>query len=65
MIYVMFEYACREGNYALPNALRAGRARPRCGRTNDSRYFFDFDTAFRSIRLFFATSSTICGQRSL
>ena len=25
--YVMFEYACHEGNYALPNALRAGRAR--------------------------------------
>jgi hypothetical protein len=25
--YVMYEYACHEGNLALPNALRAGRAR--------------------------------------
>ena len=25
--YVMFEYACHEGNLALPNALRAGRVR--------------------------------------
>ncbi|MEX0618532.1 MAG: hypothetical protein WDZ76_02360 [Pseudohongiellaceae bacterium] len=24
--YVMFEYACHEGNYAVPNILRAGRA---------------------------------------
>jgi hypothetical protein len=27
--YQMFEYACHEGNLALPNALRAGRARER------------------------------------
>jgi hypothetical protein len=27
--YVMYEYACHEGNLALPNALRAGRARER------------------------------------
>jgi hypothetical protein len=27
--YVMFEYACHEGNRALPNALSAGRARDR------------------------------------
>ncbi|HET7608190.1 MAG TPA: hypothetical protein VFL84_05900, partial [Gammaproteobacteria bacterium] len=27
--YVMFEYACHEGNLALPNALSAGRARER------------------------------------
>jgi len=27
--YVMYEYACQEGNLALPNALRAGRARER------------------------------------
>ncbi len=25
----MFEYACHEGNYALPNALSAGRVRDR------------------------------------
>lgn len=25
--YVMYEYACHEGNYAIPNILRAGRAR--------------------------------------
>ena len=25
--YLMFEYACHEGNYALPNALSAGRVR--------------------------------------
>jgi hypothetical protein len=25
--YVMYEYACHEGNYAVPNILRAGRAR--------------------------------------
>ena len=25
--YQMFEYACQEGNLALPNALRAGRVR--------------------------------------
>jgi hypothetical protein len=25
--YTMFEYACHEGNHALPNALRAGRVR--------------------------------------
>jgi hypothetical protein len=24
--YVMYEYACHEGNYAIPNILRAGRA---------------------------------------
>ena len=27
--YLMFEYACHEGNLALPNALRAGRVRER------------------------------------
>jgi hypothetical protein len=27
--YLMFEYACHEGNYAVPNILRAGRARDR------------------------------------
>ena len=27
--YLMFEYACHEGNLALPNALRAGRVRDR------------------------------------
>jgi hypothetical protein len=27
--YVMFEYACHEGNLALPNALNAGRVRER------------------------------------
>lgn len=25
--YVMYEYACHEGNYAIPNILRAGRAK--------------------------------------
>ena len=25
--YQIFEYACHEGNYALPNILRGGRAR--------------------------------------
>ena len=27
--YVMYEYACHEGNYAVPNTLNAGRARDR------------------------------------
>lgn len=27
--YVMYEYACHEGNYAIPNILNAGRARDR------------------------------------
>ena len=27
--YVMYEYACHEGNYAIPNILSAGRARER------------------------------------
>ena len=27
--YVMYEYACHEGNYAIPNILNAGRARER------------------------------------
>jgi hypothetical protein len=31
--YVMFEYACHEGNLALPNALSAGRARERAAQS--------------------------------
>jgi hypothetical protein len=31
--YVMFEYACHEGNLALPNALRAGRVRERAAQS--------------------------------
>ena len=31
--YVMYEYACHEGNLALPNALRAGRAREAAAQT--------------------------------
>ena len=31
--YLMFEYACHEGNLALPNALRAGRVREQAART--------------------------------
>jgi hypothetical protein len=31
--YLMFEYACHEGNLALPNALSAGRARERAAKT--------------------------------
>jgi hypothetical protein len=31
--YVMFEYACHEGNLALPNALSAGRARERAAKS--------------------------------
>jgi hypothetical protein len=31
--YLMFEYACHEGNLALPNALRAGRVRERAAAT--------------------------------
>jgi hypothetical protein len=27
--YVMYEYACHEGNYAIPNILSAGRAKER------------------------------------
>ena len=27
--YLMFEYACHEGNLAMPNALNAGRVRER------------------------------------
>jgi hypothetical protein len=27
--YMMYEYACHEGNYAIPNILSAGRARER------------------------------------
>jgi hypothetical protein len=30
--YLMFEYACHEGNLALPNALRAGRVREQAAR---------------------------------
>ena len=30
--YLMFEYACHEGNLALPNALSAGRARERAAK---------------------------------
>lgn len=29
--YVMYEYACHEGNYAIPNILSAGRAKDRAG----------------------------------
>ncbi len=29
--YVMYEYACHEGNYAIPNILSAGRAKERAG----------------------------------
>ena len=29
--YHMFEYACHEGNYAMPNTLSAGRAKDRAG----------------------------------
>jgi len=31
--YLMFEYACHEGNLALPNALSAGRARERAAKS--------------------------------
>jgi hypothetical protein len=31
--YLMFEYACHEGNLALPNALRAGRAREQAAKS--------------------------------
>jgi hypothetical protein len=31
--YVMFEYACHEGNLALPNALNAGRVRERAAKS--------------------------------
>jgi hypothetical protein len=31
--YLMFEYACHEGNLALPNALRAGRVRERAAKS--------------------------------
>jgi hypothetical protein len=33
--YTMFEYACHEGNLALPNALSAGRARERAAKSAD------------------------------
>jgi hypothetical protein len=33
--YVMFEYACHEGNLALPNALNAGRVRERAAKERD------------------------------
>jgi len=35
--YQMFEYACHEGNLALPNALRAGRARERAAASSNPR----------------------------
>ena len=33
--YMMYEYACHEGNYAIPNILSAGRARERMQAGND------------------------------
>ncbi len=33
--YQMYEYACHEGNYAIPNILSAGRARERMQASND------------------------------
>ncbi len=33
--YQMYEYACHEGNYAIPNILNAGRARDRTPTAND------------------------------
>jgi hypothetical protein len=30
--YRIFEYACHEGNYAIPNSLRGSRAQERDGR---------------------------------
>ena len=35
--YQLFEYACHEGNRAVPNTLSAGRARDRSGRATASR----------------------------
>jgi len=31
--YKLFEYACHEGNHAIPNTLSAGRAAEKAGRT--------------------------------
>ena len=35
--YQIFEYACHEGNHAIPNTLSAGRARDRGGRATGTR----------------------------
>jgi hypothetical protein len=35
--YVVYEYACHEGNYAIANALSGARAEDRAGRTSASR----------------------------
>ena len=33
--YKIFEYACHEGNHAVPNTLSGGRATDRAARTTD------------------------------